>query len=323
MGSTKRLPLGPALPKPAAETISALRDKSLRRAAIASEFGTPAPPSFEATPRYLLERWYQNTPGGFEGAVESSRRAMDQYGVDQGYGRWPASNADQPVKIVLADARLDGPDVIMPNNVGEYRPAGRTIALDVSPNKTLQANRGVLDHELTHALMMNHWADSPASELLGTQTKDGPFFRPPSQQGFDMGMTDNWEPADVIRAMRATLPAAHIASDRIARRPELEYRMSRAEMDPHLAEIRRRYAYSTGRDVKTPDDAQQALDWWESWARKDWFGDVKDRPAHLQYIDRAIRLMGADDRLRRRMTQVPAVLGGLIGAGAASEQGQQ
>lgn len=284
---------------------------------IAASAPEPVPVTF----RDAVSRWYENTPGGFDAAVENSQRALKEHGVvyphsnSPAYGTWRAEDVDSPTQVRVNwslgpfDAR------------GTYRASGRDVHinplfLDAAP----KGRNPTVEHELTHSLMDKSRPSSP-SEIAAHQwqnarkrfdgTTEGSVTlsrHPKLAAKYDGGGPDAPAAEQTLRAL--------VGDER--------YLMQRAELDPRLAEVRRRYAFYTGRDVVTPEDAANAWEWWRT--NREWLEDLStptDTPSMIRsQFDTYDALPESSKSIMfRRMTQVPAVLAPIaVGAAASQEQ---
>jgi len=311
--------------------IADVDERHARAAQIGLEAAGPPTPVV-STPRESLERWYANTDGGFDAAVESSQRALKKYEPDTAYGGWPAENVDRKVDVKMLDKRL-GDDLSAPETgeaLGFYDSGRHNIGLNNQYRDQLR-RLGVLDHEMTHALTEGHYADQalPVGEFF---TK-GPFFRGPQESPVGISIVpDEYTLGDNVQLLRMLKnmgleydPSTHnILGLRDGWRKEVrpalindaQYRASRAEIDPALAEVRRRYAWNTGQDVRTPVDAARALEWYRQ-NRRDIRSTGVDvpsmNPIGLELLTNPPGGDQAKMRVLRRMTQVPGVLAPLLG----------
>jgi predicted SprT family Zn-dependent metalloprotease len=282
---------------------------------VAASNPEPVPVTF----RQAVSRWYEAVPGGFDAAVENSQRALREHGAvyphsnSPAYGNWSPEDVDKPTpvrvnwKLGPFDAR------------GTYGGASREVQLN--PAFLDAAPKGinpVVEHELTHALLDK--GRSPG--LLGSEE-----WRNASQRFDDTayGSATLAQNPQLAAQYSAGGPDAFLAEKRL--RPLVEnenYLMQRAELDPRIAEVRRRYAFYTGKDVLTPEDAAGAWEWWR--ANREWLEDLStptDLPSMMRsHFDTYDALPASSKQIMfKRMTQIPAVLAPLaIGAGAQQQQ---
>jgi hypothetical protein len=270
----------------------------------------PAEMSF----RDAVSRWYDKIPGGLDAAIQSSQDSMARSGAS-GYGAWHPTDVDAPADVYL--------EPLGPSTKGQYQHNAGAISLNSNRLVLDPAHqRGTLEHELTHSLTAD------PMHVFGHPEATGPIFRGPRViVGNDGRRVDDWraEDMDVLRpivgrmeASRAALPPGSplllYDSDQPMR--HAQYLTRRVEVDPRLADIRRRYAYTFGKDVTNTDEAQKAWDWWRE-SQDAWSQAANDRPS----IDStAFALYDAlPDEAKKamlvRMTQVPSVLAP-IGASA-------
>jgi hypothetical protein len=291
------------------------------------------PPSVQSAPvsqepaeisfRDMASRWYDNVPGGFDAAVTGSQESLARTrlqwpGLLRGtYGDWTPFDLDSPAEVLLQD--------LAPSVRGDFLPGTSRVRLNERP-ETLPgaAERGVLEHELTHYMTDDGSGMSPDAR--------GPFFRRPHRVVDNDGvMRDVWRSEDfevlrpILTQRAESLAKANLDggrggtiefhdSDPVMR--QAAYLTERVEVDPRLADIRRRYAHTFGRDVQTVEDAQKAWDWWRK-SQNAWAEAPNDRPT----IDRAAFGLYdslpdyAKQALLVRMTQVPAVMAPIAAGG--------
>lgn len=267
---------------------------------------TSEPQPVPVTFRQAVSRWYENTPGGFDAAVENSQRAMKEHGSvyprpnSPAYGHWHPDDVDAPtpVRVNWAYGPFDAR--------GTYSGSSREVAinpvfLDAAPKSV----NPLVEHELTHALM-------------DKRRPEGSLGRAEWQSGHER--FDDTPDGSVTLSMNPKLadqygsggPDAMLAEKSL--RPLVEnekYIMQRAELDPRIAEVRRRHAFYTGKDVLTPEDAADAWEWWR--ANREWLEDIStptDWPSMMRsHFDTYDSLPPASRQIMfKRMTQVPALL---------------
>jgi hypothetical protein len=283
--------------------------------------GEPGERSVKLTPRDVLSRWYENTPGGFDGAVENSQQALKKYGVvyphsnSPAYGQWSPDAVDAPSRVAvnLELNKFDSPR-------GTYGAGG--VKMNPAMLDATKARNATLEHEMTHHLML-HGQDAPDDPTLVQVQRAGNrrerFDSTPEgsitlQNNPSLALIYEKSPfadmrADAERALRPL-----VGSER--------YVMRRVELDPRVAEVRRRYAHHTGQDVTTPEEAEKAWDWYRT--NRQHFEDLSsphERPSmtHTQFNTYDALPPESKRIMFTRMTQVPAVLAPL-GVGAASSQ---
>lgn len=241
--------------------------------------------------REAVGHHYANRPGGLAGVLARSQRAMDTSGIPfpvdddwYQYGKWSMRDVDTPFPV-LAD-----PTLPRMGAAGQYREAGISISPAVAAaDGPLSMRNATLEHEATHGLLF--------APLLKGKGWSAPYhnlpFDSPSFADSDLNPIGG---------------------------PSNEYLMRRSELDPRVAEIRRRFASVEGRDVNSPADAQDAWDWWRE--NKDRFASGGDQPKTSLYPSAFAMYDSlpkeAKDIIFRRMTQVPALAapiatGGLLG----------
>lgn len=294
-------------------------DKAWSQIAAHAEPGGVAaddPISTPVTFRQAVSRWYENTPGGFDAAVESSQKALREHGVvyphsnSPAYGMWEPQDVDKrtAVKVNWALGPFDSRGTYSNDRV-LLNPA----YLDAAP----KGRNPTLEHELTHAMLDK---TRPVGLLRGAHWQNG-FQR-----------FDRTPPGSVTLAQNPVLaeryagggPDALDAERRLRPLVDAEnYVMQRAELDPRIAEVRRRYAFYTGQDVVTPEDAARAWDWWR--ANREWLEDLStptDTPSMTRSQFDTYNSLPEESKsiMFRRMTQVPAIMAPIAAGGAASQQ---
>jgi hypothetical protein len=273
--------------------------------------------------RDLVGRWYENAPGGLDAAIQSSHKALKEFRPTSSYGHWPEYAVEANIPVYKRPQRS--------GVLGSYSPMTGEVALDTALSSADEL--GTLEHEATHHLLKRPhgliekgMTISPSHPHIEDK---GPFWRQPRRlptlsDTFASRDNDLLRPlvADQYRARTPGYEPGDVADDDPAMQ-HARYLTSRVEIDPRLADIRRRYALQQGQDVKTPDDARAAWEWWRD-AQEAWHNAPRDRPSMTASDFALLDKMPdhAKDVLFRRMTQIPAVLAPLaIGAGAQQQQG--
>lgn len=317
------------------KAMQGIRDNAQLRLDAASELGLVLPPKeFPVTPREAIGRWYENAPDGLEKAALLSKKSLVNSPADGLYGHWWIDHLDSPTQLSMS---VPGLDPWKKDSV--VATAGRRVpeSLErVEPYIQIRKGKGnarqaVLDHELTHSLLFGDWADpkspiaeallSPPEDLLKNERNirhavraashgDSPIWRRPAGLG-----VDEWGDMDTLmQHLYGLNSSVHIE--------DIPYLVRRSEVDPRVAEIRRRYSWETGEHVKNKDDAAKAWEWWKT-NQDRWHKAPADRPTMSKGVFNLYDSLPADakNRMLLRMTQVPAILGGLMGA--ASQDSQQ
>ena len=259
---------------------------------------TSTPPVLVA-PVDAIAPWYENVPGGMSGAIARSKRSLRTTGLPEGYERGGLAYGNRldlstPVPVEpLVDGRA--------TRWGSYDGDAARVSPETFASTAEGGYKGtpesVLEHELTHAATIG-----PLS-FIGNSSIDelnAEGFHPDAIQ-----IADRNAPSDFY---------GHI-----------QYAMGRAETDPRAAEIRRRYAWATGKDVSNPDEAQEALSWYlKEGLKSPAFGPFSmRRPTTIPLLYRLIDEMPDDVKkpFLIRMSQVPAVAAPIaIGAGASEDR---
>lgn len=280
---------------------------------------TSAPAPVPVTFRQAVSRWYENTPGGFDEAVANSQRALQEHGVvyphsnSPAYGNWSPEDVDSPVPTSVNwnlgpfDAR------------GSYGGTARDVKLNpASLDAQPRGRNPIVEHEVTHAMLdKSRPTEPPVIAAEAWKNASQRFDRSPEGSA-----TLAMHPR-LAAQYQGDGPDAHFAEQKL--RPLVaneRYLMQRAELDPRIAEVRRRYAFYTGRDVVTPEDAADAWEWWRT--NREWLEDLStptDTPSMARsHFDTYDALPDESKSiLFRRMTQVPAIMAP-IALGGGGEQ---
>lgn len=193
-----------------------------------------------------VSRWYGGT-AGFNRTVDDAQFWQDKNRADGAASKvmpgWQAPAATAPRSVFWGQSRVPGAlgrtMMRIARDDGMRDPSLGAIAIHGKPAARDATTQRVLEHELTHALTV------PPSGL--TETQDDAISNPADR---------GWAGArDMYNA----------------------YRISHAELDPRLAEIKRRYTYRFGLPVNTLEAADKAIKWWH--------GTGGGRPASLDYPD--------------------------------------
>lgn len=278
--------------------------------------GTPdRSTSIMVTPRAMLTRWYKNTPGGFDEAVASSQEALAKYGIpyphsnSPAYGRWSAEDVDTPIRVELAPH-------LPPTTAGVY--GNNRIGIRPGMLDAKKARDTTLEHELTHHLLLN---GSDAKSPLASQ------FQSNVRERFD-GTVTGQPTLDIYKSLAdeyllGSTPEQRLAAENVLRGlvENEKYTMRRVELDPRIAEVRRRYAYHTGKDVTNLDEAEDAWDWYR--LNRDHFeqigGPLGMPSMTASQFDIYDSLPPASKQIMfTRMTQVPAIAAPIATGGVLS-----
>jgi hypothetical protein len=273
----------------------------------------PAGPVKPTTASYrdAISHWYPDV----DEEIAASVRAQQQYPVEEYglYGRWSAEDAAAPRQV-----RPSAGEELKPHERGEWRAhegQGGTAVFNPAHGHMAAP---VIEHELTHAVTMPPEKQQSIMGLIYQQDAYAPVW--------DSGKWDE-DASGVLREATARLRSQQLRDGsrklgvpesqlepKVPRYdggdfdPFFNYVGRRAEIDPRLAEMRRRYTHSTGNSVRTPEDAKQAWDWWQNNAA-DWqFGP--NRPTmdliETRFLDALPET--AKGVMYRRMTHLPALL---------------
>lgn len=266
----------------------------------------PTPVTF----RQAVSRWYENTPGGFDAAVENSQRALKEHGDvfphnSPIYGDWSPADVDRP-----ADVQIDHSMNRTFSPRGVY--GSRGVLVNPAVADAPLGRNAVLEHELTHHLTLRNMVDKSLPVSLRSSVSDVATRRFDGSPSGSMARQQN--PALVARSEDVQQPdAARIAAaNTLAQLAQHEnYVMGRAELDPRVAEVRRRYAFHVGKDVTTPAQAADAWEWYKS--HRDDFENLRsprERPTMEAYQFSLYDSLPPESKqiMFKRMTQIPSVL---------------
>jgi hypothetical protein len=165
----------------------------------------------------------------------------------------------------------------------------------------------VLEHELTHGLTNGDWQrinarnfdigfdtpDVPSGHFMeGIHAKDPgiPDMRTLVSRAYQRGDVNDFESA-LPALQKSTIDKA-------------SYVLEPVEADARLAEVRRRFAWHTGRDVKTPEDAQEAL----SWFMRNGAELMADQPTTYDQFANNIYKHSGDEYRKKLLQRMPQVL---------------
>jgi hypothetical protein len=268
--------------------------------------------------RSQVGRWYDRT-GGLDQEVDSSQQSLQQYGSPFGrYGKWDPANVDMPIFVEEAG---------LPERTrGRYESSTGSILVPTGK----KAGGGTMEHEATHATMLTAGYD-PKALRRRLDAGNQPLWRDTGTQGADdeileMASTDAVEPYAqtlVDRGMKPTDARQEAFGASLG--ADNQYLARRVEVDPRIAEVRRRYAAYTGNRVTNPEEAQGAWDWWKNdGLRLDQWAAPGNRASMDAYATSLYDAMPepAKQAMFVRMTQVPTILAPLMGA-AAGQQSQR
>lgn len=282
---------------------------------VAASDPAPVPVTF----RDAVSRWYENVPGGFDGAVANSQRALAEHGVvyphsnSPAYGNWKPEDVDRPVPV-----RVNwGLGLLDPR--GTYSGAAREVRLNPALLDSAPKGRNpTIEHEMTHAMLDMGRPTEPQAIVSHAWRNASERFDGTPQGSATLAMNPQ-----LASQYGGAGPDAVLAEQKL--RPLVEnekYVMQRAELDPRIGEVRRRYAFYTGRDVVTPEDAAHAWDWYK--ANRGWledFGPHETPSMQHGHFDVYDALPDSSKQIMfRRMTQVPAVLAPVAAAAAAQQE---
>lgn len=245
-----------------------------------------APPS--VTFRDVTQHWYAGRPGGIDAAIDNSQRAMRRDGVpfpvdheSRQYGEWSPRDADAPMAVVVRDLPAGA--------AGRFTPRGIDIApLTAAADGDHSLRNAILEHEATHGLTFTPLVRKGKEREWSANYAHLPFHDSEFPEG--------------ISALLS---------------PDKEYVLRRSEVDPRLAEIRRRYAAFANKDVNTVEDAAAAWEWWRQNQHR--FNLGGDQPLATLYPS-AFALYddmpaAAKSILHKRMMQVPAMAAPIAAGG--------
>jgi GNAT superfamily N-acetyltransferase len=207
-----------------------------------------------------IEHYYKDAPGGFEGAAARAEARQQPYGPRVGMVPWRRQDLDVKVPITTltpAQARADlnwsgGHGGTLRGWAESDQRALRDPAQPPARIKLIRSPGGGVDpnieeHELGHAGLK---FAPMAREIRG----GGPVSRV-DEKALDEGDR-------LVRALGGT-PSPELMADEFRR-----YATSGDELDVRLAQIKRFFVQAhPHRDVTTPDEAREAMDWFRDWIK--------------------------------------------------------
>lgn len=190
----------------------------------------------ETTLGAQVGRWYGNA-GGLDNAINKAQQAQQNRNPTVLQNAvWPTWKPEDVTQRTVPITTINpGPAV---NYRGLWDPEGtgwlpsNTFGSQFTNSPRVEmrsdANAATLEHELTH----------------NTLLRDDKTWRAVANAGY------RWP-----RTPRSAIPPG-------MRDEHVEYITQPLEIDPRLAEVKRRYAHHTGNLVTTPPEAEQAWNWW-------------------------------------------------------------
>lgn len=173
-------------------------------------------------------RWYRNA-GGLDRAADAAQEAQKNRDTKVLDGLlWPKWERDRLDRQIPVSVRHR--DDVPSDVEGAYAASGPNAgSIWLRPGqRQMQAS---LEHEATHGA----YVPNPAAR---------------ARQRAKSNKSETWTRPD----SKGDTEYFHYLTDP-------------AEVDVHLAEIKRRYAHHTGNLVETPEDAKKAWDWWTAYGR--------------------------------------------------------
>lgn len=186
-----------------------------------------------------ISRWYVNA-GGLDKAVTEAEKARDQNNTTSALDRdiWPNITKDKVYK---------------PFRMITESPKPRSVALfshseQAAHFKDKKPDSPIVEHELTHGVTTNSTAYNSSFD---TSKPWNPMVR---TNAYDREATPTFEQANTLPEGRDTSFGSSAA----------RYWVESPEVDARVAEIKRRYAFYTGKLVTNPEEAKDAWQWWKN-----------------------------------------------------------
>lgn len=199
---------------------------------------TDLPPMIGTSPKDLVAKYYAGIDGGVDEAITAAQSAMHTPTRDSKFENPRAYNKWTPDRIEKVYEVRTYPLKEGMNTRGQYSPEEDFIDLGVpdkyGKNTDKRGNyRSTLQHESTHA-----YTNNPLDEVVRETRRSS--MRPISPD-----LIESEEEAGVSPGFR-------------------EYLNRPYEADARLAEIKREYAHATNKLVRTPEDADAAMNWFKN-----------------------------------------------------------
>lgn len=205
---------------------------------------TGLPPMKGTSPKDLVAKYYSGIDGGVDEAINAAQSAMNTPARDSKFENPLAYNKWTPDRIERVYEVRTFPVTKDTKTHARYYPQSDFIELGI-PDKSLKNTdlfgnyRSSLQHESTHA-----YTNDPLDRVVRETRRIS--VRPDSDDG-----TLEGEASDL------PIPGRPV-EDRNFR----DYLNRPTEADVRLAEIKREYAHATGVLVRTPEDADAAMNWY-------------------------------------------------------------
>lgn len=230
--------------------MSLTADERLREDRRTASGPTGLPPMIGTSPKDLVAKYYAGIEGGVDEAVNAAQSAMNTPTRDSkfenplAYNKWTPDRIEKVYEVRTYPLKEDM------TTRGQYWPKDDYIELGV-PNKSDKNTdrrgnyRSVLQHESTHA-----YTNNPFDDIVRINRK--PSMRPISSNLFETDDTEaGVSPSLGLLSMTGASPSFR------------EYLNRPTEADARLAEIKREYAHATNVLVRTPEDADAAMNWFK------------------------------------------------------------
>lgn len=177
-----------------------------------------------------ISRWYQNT-GGLDRAIAGAQAAQARRDTSVLNNKvWPTWTPDQVTQSAPPISMMSEFEQNISDNDGYWSPVFNEIKID--PTADPNERNALVEHELTHPALLQNLQTS-------RDTRSQP----------------EWNPAELAQ-IKPGYPSPGTAEYK-------QYLAHPTEIDVRLAEIKRRYAHYTGELVETPEQAEQAWNWWK------------------------------------------------------------
>ena len=196
----------------------------------------------------FIAGWYDKIPGGIDTAISESQKSQERNNKNTLLDRdiWPDVSPEaikRQNRVIMNSPEIEGSTLGLFNNENMTAHFGKSV----DPN--------IADHEFTHGATLGSISYRDR-ELLGLPRR--------YTAGFDPNKA--WDP------MIGDKRAHEIKEGRDTRFPEqkAKYSLEPSEVDARIVDIKRRFAFYTGKLVTNAEEAKEAWDWWEK------FDDVLD-----------------------------------------------
>ena len=225
--------------------MSLTADERLREDRRTASGPTGLPRLIGTSPKDLVAKYYSGIEGGVDEAINAAQSAMhtpardSKFEVPRAFNKWTPDRIEKVYKVKLAPVNKES------GIHGQYFPEGDFIELGV-PDKSIKNTdlfgnyRSTLQHESTHA-----YTNNPFDDIVRKTRR------------VSMRPDDNWMfEGDYAESPVPNKPEEKESFKAYLNRP--------SEADVRLAEIKREYAYATGILVRTPEQADAAMNWYHN-----------------------------------------------------------